>query len=168
MEKSNSTNKKLIKILRGSTQYDPSQSQEILADGQPFYSKKNHKFYVGDGTTPLKDLEGTELGLSLETGDGENSLKQDSSNSAQGKNSVALGSNTDASGDNQTVIGTYNVTNTDAAFVVGNGDSDETRSNAFTVLKDGRAVVIGTPKEDNDAVRKQDLYRIRIETIRLV
>lgn len=28
-------------ILRGSDSYDPSTSEEILLDGQPFYSKKN-------------------------------------------------------------------------------------------------------------------------------
>ena len=33
-------NRKSIQILRGSATYDPSTSQEVLVDGQPFYSKK--------------------------------------------------------------------------------------------------------------------------------
>lgn len=33
-------NNKSIQILRGSTTYDPTTSEEVLLDGQPFYSKK--------------------------------------------------------------------------------------------------------------------------------
>lgn len=33
-------NNKSIQILRGSAAYDPLTSDEVLLDGQPFYSKK--------------------------------------------------------------------------------------------------------------------------------
>lgn len=33
-------NSKSIQILRGATTYDPLTSEEVLLDGQPFYSKK--------------------------------------------------------------------------------------------------------------------------------
>lgn len=41
-------NNKAIQILRGSRDYDPSEINNELLDGQPFYSKKNEQLYVGD------------------------------------------------------------------------------------------------------------------------
>ena len=49
-------NRQTIQILRGAKTYDPSTSQEVLADGQPFYSKKTSHLYVGNGEEPIKDL----------------------------------------------------------------------------------------------------------------
>lgn len=49
-------NHKSIQILRGSATYDPTTSTEVLLDGQPFYSKKTKKLYIGDGVTELKNL----------------------------------------------------------------------------------------------------------------
>lgn len=45
-----------IQILRGAKQYDPSTSDVILNDGQPFYAKRTHELFVGDGSTPIKNL----------------------------------------------------------------------------------------------------------------
>lgn len=50
-------NNKSIQILRGSESYDPSKSDEVLLDGQPFYSKKTGEFFIGDGTSKLSELE---------------------------------------------------------------------------------------------------------------
>lgn len=58
-------NHKSIQILRGAESYDPTTSEEILLDGQPFYSKKTKQLYIGDGVTPIKNLNGTYIGLSL-------------------------------------------------------------------------------------------------------
>lgn len=69
-------NRKSIQILRGGQNYDPSTSQEVLVDGQPFYSKKTKKLYIGDGVTELKNLQGTDIGLNLENGEGEGSIEQ--------------------------------------------------------------------------------------------
>lgn len=55
-------NKKSIQILRGSKTYDPSTSDEVLLDGQPFYSKKTRKLYIGDGKTTLSNLKSLDLG----------------------------------------------------------------------------------------------------------
>ena len=41
-------NNKAIQILRGSKDFDPLDINNELLDGQPFYSKKNEQFYVGD------------------------------------------------------------------------------------------------------------------------
>ena len=46
----------------------------------------------------------------------------------------------------QTAIGQYNASNTNALFIVGNGESNDTRSNAFTVNKDGNAYVQNNKK----------------------
>ena len=45
-----------IQILGGGINYDPTTSEVVLLDRQPFYSKKTGRFYVGDGVTMLKDL----------------------------------------------------------------------------------------------------------------
>ncbi len=55
-------------------------------------------------------------------------------------NTHASGESTIASAKNQFVVGQYNKENPDALFIVGNGTSEENRSNAFEVLKDGRIV----------------------------
>ena len=55
----------------------------------------------------------------------------------------------------RTALGKYNVDNKDAMFMIGNGtsDTDTGRSNAFEVLKEGRAKIYGTPEEPNDVIR---------------
>lgn len=53
-------NRRSIQILRGAEGFDPSISDEVLLDGQPFYSKKNKQLYIGDGNSKLKDLNATQ------------------------------------------------------------------------------------------------------------
>ncbi|MBR2388113.1 MAG: hypothetical protein IKB02_09965 [Clostridia bacterium] len=60
---------------------------------------------------------------------------------ASGLESHAGGRGTKATATAQTAIGKYNKENPDALFIVGNGTSDNDRSNAFEVLKDGRVVL---------------------------
>lgn len=70
---------------------------------------------------------------------------------AQGSYAAAFGLSTIAQGYNQTVIGRYNIAQgntsnwvvTDDLFIVGNGTSINQRSNAFTVRKNGDAIVKG-------------------------
>ena len=53
------------------------------------------------------------------------------------------------------VTGKYNIKNySNALFAVGNGESDNDRKNAFTVLTDGRAKVQTAPSEIDDVVNK--------------
>lgn len=54
-----------IQVLRGSQTFDPTTSDEILLDGQPFYSKKNNRFYIGDGERKLNSFIGTAINLPL-------------------------------------------------------------------------------------------------------
>ena len=78
---------------------------------------------------------------------------------------VAFGVGTKSSAQVQTVIGRYNKINESEnqseweLFQVGNGwgSADNQRSNAFSVLYDGRAKVKSAPIDDDDVVRKGDL-----------
>lgn len=93
-------NHKSIQILRGAESYDPATSEEILLDGQPFYSKKTKQLYIGDGVTPLKDLKSIDTGLNLATDDNLNTLVQ----------SMEPGKNPNiAAGRSDVVFGRYNI-----------------------------------------------------------
>ena len=93
---------------------------------------------------------------------------------ANGVDAAAFGLTTVADQKQQFVVGRYNKSHTydeailtdstktvkdanDIIFVVGNGtgSAEANRSNAFEVLKDGRAKVFGTPTEDNDVATKE-------------
>ncbi len=71
---------------------------------------------------------------------------------ATGQYATAMGYSTEAQSFKSFVIGTYNVlggntsssVGTDPLFVVGNGTSSSNRSNAFTVNKDGNAILQGS------------------------
>ena len=76
-------NHKSVQILRGAKSYDPATSSEVLLDGQPFYSKKTKKLYIGDGITPLSELEGTQLGSNVTVSDDKLTIKAD-----LGKNNI--------------------------------------------------------------------------------
>lgn len=49
-----------------------------------------------------------------------------------------------ATADFQTVFGRFNETDDEAAFIIGNGESDEARNNAFVIKQDGKVVVNGS------------------------
>lgn len=73
------------------------------------------------------------------------SIRNDDGCTATGTHSRALGSNTSASGNNQLVVGTWNVNDAEGAntFIVGNGSSNVTRSNAMVVTTTGDVAVKG-------------------------
>jgi len=81
------------------------------------------------------------------TASGENSHAAGSENESFGLNSYAGGNGNKAYSDNEYSIGTYNTeyiptaTDTDRAFSIGNGADSGTRSDAFTVLKNGKTGV---------------------------
>ena len=132
-------NNKAIQILRGSTQYDPSNINNELLDGQPFYSKLNKQLYIGDIS---KNNVTSPVGASwLRPGSGNYSIENVTSENitqAIHNNSIALGQGVETCEDGQIVLGKYNASNSDVDFIVGNGQSDvETgevhRSNAVTI-----------------------------------
>jgi hypothetical protein len=71
---------------------------------------------------------------------------------AEAKWSHAGGVGTRATAQAQTAIGRYNKENTSALFIVGNGASDENRSNAYEVLRDGSANLQTQGEGDNSVV----------------
>lgn len=74
---------------------------------------------------------------------------------ASGEASFAGGNRTIASQNFQTALGTYNAEDEDALFIIGNGDSNENRSNAFTVNKDGTAYLNGKQLVDKEYIDVQ-------------
>lgn len=65
------------------------------------------------------------------------SFAQGDSSSARGENSSAFGVGTIAYGNEDISVGRYNSYRTGQSFVVGNGEDDDARSNAFVVAWDG-------------------------------
>lgn len=79
-----------------------------------------------------------------------------SSTTASGDCSHAGGYGTIASAEAQTAIGKYNAEDTNALFIVGNGTSSS-RSNAFTVKRDGSATVQTQGTSNNSVIIKSTL-----------
>ena len=79
-----------------------------------------------------------------------------------GNSSILIGSGLRAENSYYVALGKFNDWNTkpNVLLAVGNGDDDNSRSNAFEVLKDGRAKVKTTPIDENDVVRLGDLNGI--------
>ena len=126
-------NNKSIQILRGAVSYDPATSEEVLLDGQPFYSKKTKQLYVGEEDSSgniqaIKDLK--PITANMQSGSGKSSTQQipdgetfsglkvgltenntiDTYNSdASGQNSTILGGKNRAQAKRSTAIGGYNV-----------------------------------------------------------
>jgi len=63
---------------------------------------------------------------------------------ATGVNTTAMGNNTIASNASATAIGKYNFNDPNALFMVGNGLSEGTRNNAFTIKNDGSFILNGS------------------------
>ena len=86
---------------------------------------------------------------------------------ASGRASLALGNGTVARSFGETAAGSYNVDATphgadswntgDRLFVIGNGQSETARSDAFVVFKNGNAMLKGTLTQGSDRNRKTDL-----------
>ncbi len=99
---------------------------------------------------------------------------------ASGRNSFAMGASVSSPSGRETAMGTYNLDYTpetatgwndnDRLFVIGNGITDDSRSNAVTILKDGRiglqTVVSPTyalqlPNNSSDAIGEAIAYAWR-------
>lgn len=61
MDNTKNKSKLGLQIFRGSATYDIKNSEEILLDGQLFYSKKNNCLYIGDGTSRIVELPSIKL-----------------------------------------------------------------------------------------------------------
>lgn len=85
-----------------------------------------------------------------------NSFVAGTNNQVNHIGSVVLGSRLNTDTTYQTLVGIGNISVAEGLFVVGNGFG-ETESNAFVVLRDGRAQVSKAPQSELDVVRKLEL-----------
>ena len=83
------------------------------------------------------------------TASGAWSFSHGNTTTASGTGSVAFGLGTSASADGSFAVGKYNLTS-DAAFVVGNGSSAGSKSDAFVVNTNGSAVISGDLSLNSD------------------
>jgi hypothetical protein len=105
---------------------------------------------VALGNNTSSGLYATAMGY-LNTADGILSTAMGTDTRASGILSTTMGSGTRAQGMNQVVLGRYNVpqgntntwVSTDDLFVIGNGTSDTSRTNAFVVKKNGEVTSTG-------------------------
>lgn len=98
-------------------------------------------------------------GIYMNSAKGKASLAFGQQCAANGDYSVALGFGALAYTDGQVAVGIGNKYSDTAQFIVGNGTL-ENRSNAFEVLKDGRAKVQTAPKEATDIVRLEEINNL--------
>ena len=87
---------------------------------------------------------------------GEVNLVSGQNNKTSHSTCGVIGLNLETGAPFQSIFGYYNLKNANALLQVGNGVVDD-RSNAFEVLRDGRAKVYGAPQSAEDVVRKQEL-----------
>ena len=99
----------------------------------------------GSGTTASGDYSHAE-GEST-TASGEYSHAEGEVTTAEGKYSHAEGNNTIANGESQHVQGKYNIADETSAFIIGNGSSDNARSNAMKIDWGGNLEVAGNLKD---------------------
>ena len=95
----------------------------------------------GSKTQSLGDLSHAEGNASQSIGNFAHA--EGSVTSAIGNSSHSEGTSTIASGDNQHVQGKYNIADTTSAFIIGNGDNSNARSNAITVDWSGNTEIAG-------------------------
>jgi len=103
--------------------------KRILIDGKVGYR------LLSEPDTNHPEIGNGSIDLSIQT--------QVSTNDIAGDYSISLGLNTIATNYAQTVIGKNNENRTDALFEVGNGSNPFSRSNALTILKDGKTEISG-------------------------
>lgn len=120
------------------------------------WNSSHWKFLIGQYSTVLGNLSVASGHTSV--AEGTRAYALGNSSHAEGNQVYAIGDTshaqnrgTIANGMNQTAIGRFNelngkpqsYENTDYSFIIGNGDSDSSRSNAFTVDWDGNVVASG-------------------------
>ncbi len=83
-------------------------------------------------------------------------------------NALVGGTGNETNANDQTIFGKYATKNSDALFQVGIGSSNDNRSDAFAITKDGKVKSFAVPKEDTDIVRKLELDNLKqeVETLK--
>lgn len=76
-------------------------------------------------------------------------------NTNNGYGSFVTGFYNESSYNHQAIVGKFNLNKSDTLFEVGNGTTNNARSNAFEVHQDGRATIGAAPTNDMDVVNKK-------------
>lgn len=101
----------------------------------------NNSFVIGTNNTASAENSVATGKNNIVTG--QNSVVLGYSNEAQGPNCVAIGNGTIAYGQLQVAQGRFNIANSTFAHIVGNGTSNTSRSNIYTLDWDGNAWFAG-------------------------
>ena len=120
---------------QASGQYSHAEGFASTASGN--YAHSEGQQTIAGGNCSHAEGTGTSAG-------GASSHAEGSGTIAAGGGSHAEGTATTAQGENQHVQGKYNIPDETSAFIIGNGTTDQTRSNAMTVDWQGNAVFAGT------------------------
>lgn len=146
--------------------YSHAEGQETLATGVNSHAEGRNTratFYyshaegfntIASGACSHAEGSGTQAINPCSHAEGENTQAIGASSHAEGSSSRAIGAHshaegeyTIAAGSNQHVQGKYNIAqgdlNTEMAFIIGNGTSDQNRSNAFSIDWNGNIYVNG-------------------------
>ena len=127
--------KTLIDMELSSTSTNPVQNK-VVTDA---LNNKADKSKYSDTTINVGRKAGTTVGA-YSTAEGFDTT-------ASGESSHAEGSNTIAKGESQHVQGKYNIADETSAFIIGNGSSDNARSNAAKIDWNGNLEVAGNLKD---------------------
>ena len=115
------------------------------AEGSNTIASEYASHAEGGKTTASGNLSHAEG--SRTTASGNFSHAEGSNTTASGSYSHAEGSNTIAKGESQHVQGKYNIADETSAFIIGNGSSDNARSNAAKIDWNGNLEVAGNLKD---------------------
>ena len=150
------------RLAPGATNGTSIATPDCIAEG-------DHAIAVGNNTEasgPASFAEGSDTKAR-----GKGAHAENTNTKALGEDSHAGGNNTEAIGDrssteglgtiatgaDQHVQGRYNIVEEKYAHIVGNGTSDEMRSNAYTLDWEGNAEFAGNIKSSNFTVAKEEL-----------
>ena len=115
------------------------------AEGDTTLASGHFAHSEGSETTASGDFSHAEGGMTKASG--YFSHAEGESTTASGSNSHTEGSSTIANGESQHVQGKYNIADETSAFIIGNGSSDNARSNAMKVDWNGNLEVAGDLKD---------------------
>ena len=155
-------------IAYGEESFAANYQTVALGDGSASFgtmtvAKGRHSFAEGHSTQAIGE-ESHAMGYNT-IAVGRASLAQGGATEANGQFSYAGGYKTVAGADNQTVVGQWNKNKTNTLFEVGCGTNEDNRLNALEVLTDGRVKIYGAPKDNDDAVRYQDISNMIIDEL---
>ena len=126
-------------------------------------ASKSYSHAEGDGTTASGDTSHAEGGYT--TASGLYSHAEGYHTTASGARSHAEGKGTTASGENQQVQGKYNIEDEINAHIIGNGATDDARSNAHTVAWDGTAWYQGDVYVGSTSGKNKDEGSVKLAKI---